>query len=263
MENYPKYLREGEVAMLSIRNLKKTFNIGTENEINIFDGFNLDVEEASVVALLGSNGCGKSTLMNLISGSLTQEEGSINLNGVDISKEKEYKRAEKIAKVHQDPTAGVSPALTILENMSLAMKKGERSKLKMLVHRNNVQHFKELLKPLELNLENKMDVKAKFLSGGQRQALSLILSTLKKPEVLLLDEHTAALDPKTSRLIMEKTIDIAREQKITTIMISHNLRDALKYSDRLIMLHKGKIILDVKPDEVTEQELVDIFNKEQ
>ena len=249
--------------MLSIKNLKKTFNIGTENEIKIFDDFNLDIEDASVVALLGSNGCGKSTLMNLISGSLLSDAGNIVLNGKDISKEKEHKRAEKIAKVHQDPTAGVSPALTILENMSLAMKKGERSKLKMLVNKSNITHFKELLKPLELNLENKMEVQAKFLSGGQRQALSLILSTLKKPEVLLLDEHTAALDPKTSRLIMEKTINIARDQKITTIMISHNLRDALKYSDRLIMLHKGKIIIDVKPNEITEQELIDIFNKEQ
>lgn len=249
--------------MLRIRNLKKTFNVGTENEINIFDNFNLDIDEGSIVALLGSNGCGKSTLMNIISGSIVQDEGKIFLNDKDISKDREYKRAEKIAKVHQDPTSGVSPELTILENMSLAFKKSEKIGFKMLVKRNKIEKFKKMLEPLELNLENKMDVKAKFLSGGQRQALSLILTTLKRPEILLLDEHTAALDPKTSRLIMEKTIEIARKQKITTIMISHNLRDALKYSDRLIMLHKGHMILDMKPNEITEQELIDIFNKEQ
>lgn len=248
--------------MLNIKNIKKTFNLGTENELQIFDNFNLEVEEGSITALLGANGCGKSTLMNIISGSTDLDQGEIELGNTKLSDLKEHERSTLIAKVHQNPTAGVSPSLTILENMSLADKKGNKFSLRRLVDINKRERFKELLVPLELNLENKLDVKAEFLSGGQRQAMSLILTTLKKPDLLLLDEHTAALDPKTSRLIMEKTIAIAREQKITTMMISHNLRDALKYSDRIIMLHRGKIILDIRPDEITEAELVEIFNRE-
>lgn len=248
--------------MLSIKNLDKTFNKGTENELHIFDGFNLEIEEGSVTALLGANGCGKSTLMNLISGSTEVDGGSIFMGDMDLTELKEHERAPYIAKVHQNPTAGVSPSLTILENMSLADKKGSKYSLKRLVDIRRKERYKELLTPLELNLENKLDVKAQYLSGGQRQAMSLILTTLKKPDLLLLDEHTAALDPKTSRLIMEKTMQIARQQEITTLMISHNMRDALKYSDRIIMLHRGKVILDIAPDEITEAELVSIFNRE-
>lgn len=248
--------------MLKIKNLKKTFNKGTENELDIFENFGLEIKEGSIVALLGANGCGKSTLMNLVSGSIEADGGEITLGAVDLTPLKEHERALHIAKVHQNPTAGVSPSLTILENMSLADKKGNKFSLKKLVDGSKRERFKELLVPLELNLENKLDVKAQYLSGGQRQAMSLILTTLKKPDLLLLDEHTAALDPKTSRLIMEKTMAIARHQKITTMMISHNLRDALKYSDRIIMLHKGKVILDLAPSEITEEELVSIFNRE-
>ena len=248
--------------MLIIRNLDKTFNKGTENELHIFDRFDLDIQEGSVTALLGANGCGKSTLLNLISGSIEVDGGKIELGNVDLTQLKEHERAPYIAKVHQNPTAGVSPSLTILENMSLADKKGSKYSLKRLVDKNKRERYKALLTPLELNLENKLDVKTQYLSGGQRQAMSLILTTLRKPDLLLLDEHTAALDPKTSRLIMEKTMQIAREQEITTVMISHNLRDALKYSDRIILLHRGKIILDITPGEITEAELVDIFNRE-
>lgn len=248
--------------MLTIRNIEKTFNKGTENELHIFRGFDLEIEQGSVTALLGANGCGKSTLMNLISGSILADAGTITLGGVELSSLKEHERAPYIGKVHQNPTAGVSPSLTILENMSLADKKGSKYSLRRLVDRSKRARYQELLKPLELNLESKLDVKAKFLSGGQRQAMSLVLTTLRKPDLLLLDEHTAALDPKTSRLIMEKTMQIAREQKITTLMISHNLRDALKYSDRIIMLHRGTVILDVAPHEITEAELVSIFNRE-
>lgn len=248
--------------MLRIKNIEKTFNKGTENELHIFDDFNLEIKDGSITALLGANGCGKSTLLNLISGSMDVDAGEIELGDVKLSSLKEHERAPYIAKVHQNPTAGVSPSLTILENMSLADKKGSKFSLKKLVDIKKKARYKEMLIPLELNLENKMDVKAQYLSGGQRQAMSLILTTLRKPELLLLDEHTAALDPKTSRLIMEKTIEIARKQKITTVMISHNLRDALRYSDRIILLHKGKVILDVAPSEISEAELVNIFNRE-
>lgn len=248
--------------MLKIQNLSKSFHKDTENAIEIFKDFSLEVEEGSITALLGANGCGKSTLINLISGSLPMDSGEMILNGREISALKEHQRSEQIAKVHQNPTAGVSPSLTIFENMSLAEKKGSKFSIKKLVNLKKKQGFQQMLAPLELGLENKMQVQAKFLSGGQRQALSLILSTLKRPDLLLLDEHTAALDPKTSRLIMEKTMEIARSQKITTIMISHNLRDALKYSDRILMLHKGEVILDIHPKEITEEELVEIFNRE-
>ncbi len=245
--------------MLEIRNLKKTFNRGMENEQRIFDGLNLSIAQGTINALIGANGCGKSTLMNLISGSLSADEGSISLGGEDITRLKEFQRAERIAKVYQNPSAGVAPSLTVYENMLLAEKKGERFRARRLADRRKREYFAALLNPLLPDFGNKLDIRANLLSGGQRQALSLVLSTLKRPELLLLDEHTAALDPKTSRLIMEKTIAIAKEQRITTLMISHNLKDALKYSDRLIMLRKGRIVLDLAPSETDEAELLKIF----
>lgn len=245
--------------MLTIKNLKKSFNEGTENEVNIFNGFNLEIKESEFVAILGSNGCGKSTLFNIISGSVQDNGGSIILGGTDISSLKEEERAGKIGKVHQDPSKGVSPSLTILENLSLAAKKSEKFSLRRLIRKENTGKFIELLKELDLGLENKLNTQVKFLSGGQRQALSLIMATMKKPELLLLDEHTAALDPKTSRMIMSKTKQLIDKQKITAMMISHNLRDAIKYSDRIIMLDKGKVILDIKSKDVTEGELSKIY----
>ena len=245
--------------MLTIKNLSKSFNEGTENEVNIFNNFNLEVEESEFVAVLGSNGCGKSTLFNLISGSLKENSGSITLSGENISSLKEEERALKIGKVHQDPSKGVSPSLTILENLSLAMKKSEKFSLRSLIRKDNIEKFKDILKELDLGLENKLNIQVKFLSGGQRQALSLIMATLKKPELLLLDEHTAALDPKTSKMIMEKTKQLIDKQNITAMMISHNLKDAIKYSDRIIMLDKGRVILDVKSKNITEGELSKIY----
>lgn len=190
--------------MLQIKNLSKSFNIGTENETTIFENFNFTVKDSEFVAVLGSNGCGKSTLFNLISGSLENDGGSILLDGIDISNLKEEKRAFGISKIHQDPSKGVSPSLTILENISLASKKCEKFSLKRLIQKNKISDFITLLKEVDLGLENKLDTQVKFLSGGQRQALSLIMATLKKPKLLLLDEHTSALDPKTSKVIMEK-----------------------------------------------------------
>ncbi|MBR8749727.1 Choline transport ATP-binding protein OpuBA [Fusobacterium sp. DD29] len=245
--------------MLVIKNLKKTFNAGTENEVNIFNGLNLEVNDSEFVAILGSNGCGKSTLFNLISGSIKDNGGDIILGDTDLGKMKEEERALKIGKVHQDPSRGVSPSLTILENLSLAAKKSEKFSLRNLIKKQNTEKFIELLKELDLGLENKLNTQVKFLSGGQRQALSLIMATLKKPELLLLDEHTAALDPKTSAMIMNKTKKLIDKQKITAMMISHNLRDAVKYADRIIMLDKGQVILDVKSTDITERELSNIY----
>lgn len=246
--------------MLKIKNLSKSFNGGTENELNIFKGFNLHIKESEFVAILGSNGCGKSTLFNLISGALKEDTGSIILDEKSINNLKEEERAWGIGKVHQDPSKGVSPSLTILENLSLADKKCEKFSLRNLIKKDKIKRFIEILKEVDLGLENKLNTQVKFLSGGQRQALSLIMATLKKPKLLLLDEHTAALDPKTSKVIMEKTKQLIDKQHITAMMISHNLRDAVQYADRIIMLDKGKIILDVESKKITESELVKIYN---
>lgn len=246
--------------MLEIKNLSKSFNGGTENELNIFENFNLNIEESEFVAILGSNGCGKSTLFNLISGSLKEDAGSISLDETSINNLKEEARAWGIGKVHQDPSKGVSPSLTILENLSLADKKCEKFSLRNLIKKDKIKRFVEILKEVDLGLENKLDTQVKFLSGGQRQALSLIMATLKKPKLLLLDEHTAALDPKTSKVIMEKTKQLIDKQHITAMMISHNLRDAVQYADRIIMLDKGRVILDVESKKITESELAKIYN---
>lgn len=251
--------KKGEKLMLRIQNLSKTFNRGTENEIELFNKFNLEIEEHKCTALLGSNGCGKSTLLNLISGSIPTDSGEIILNGKDISKLKEEKRSLHIGRVYQDPSLGVSPALTILENMSLADKKGESFGLRKLVKKDNIHKYRETLKTLGLGLEDKLNTKVKFLSGGQRQSLSLLMAAMKLPDLLLLDEHTAALDPKTSHVVMKKTKELLDNYKITTIMISHNMKDAIEYSDRIIMLDKGKIVLDRKSSDISEEELLDIY----
>lgn len=185
--------------------------------------------------------------------------GAIKVNGKDISMLKEEARAIYIGRVYQNPSMGVSPSLTILENMSLADKKGEPFSLRRLIKRDRIEEYKELLSQLDLGLEDKLNTKVKFLSGGQRQSLSLIMATMKHPDILLLDEHTAALDPKTSRVIMEKTMELIEKHSITTIMISHNMKDAIDYSHRIIMLDNGEVVLDRPSNQVVEQELIDIY----
>lgn len=247
--------------MLEIKQLSKTFNRGTDNEINLFNGFNLEIEENKCTAIIGSNGCGKSTLLNMIAGTIMSDFGAIKVNGKDISKLKEEERAIYIGRVYQNPSMGVSPSLTILENMSLADKKGESFSLRRLIKRDRIQEYKELLSQLDLGLEDKLNTKVKFLSGGQRQSLSLIMATMKHPDLLLLDEHTAALDPKTSKVVMEKTMELIEKHSITTIMISHNMKDAINYSHRIIMLDDGEIVLDKPSNLVVEQELIDIYTQ--
>ncbi len=246
--------------MLKINNLSKKFNVGTDNELNVFESFNLKINAGECTGILGANGCGKSTLFNIISGVLMPDGGDIFINDIKINSMKENERAKFIGRVHQNPSAGVSPSLTILENISLSDKKCQRFGLKRLINKNKIDGYREILKTLDLGLENKLNTEVKFLSGGQRQSLSLLMATLKKPELLLLDEHTAALDPKTSRLIMDKTQELIRMHAITTMMISHNVRDAINYSDRIIMLDRGKVVLDVKNSEITEKELLSIYN---
>lgn len=247
--------------MLNITNLSKTFNAGTDNEIKLFNRFNLTIEEKKCTAIIGSNGCGKSTLLNMIGGSIGIDEGRITIRTNDISHLKEEERSIYMGRVYQDPSMGVSPSLTILENMSLADKKGEKFTLRRLIKKNRINKYIELLKDLDLGLEHKLDTKVKFLSGGQRQSLSLVMATMKHPDLLLLDEHTAALDPKTSNVIMKKTRELIKKYSITTIMISHNMRDAIEYSDRIIMLDQGEVVLDRASEDVTEEELIEIYRK--
>ncbi|RBP44123.1 ABC transporter ATP-binding protein [Garciella nitratireducens] len=247
--------------MLEILNLSKRFHEGTENEIKVFEKFHLKIEKNKCTAIIGSNGCGKSTLLNIIAGSIEADQGKILLNGKEISDLKEEERALYIGRVYQDPFKGVCPSLTILENMSLADKKGEKCSLKKLIQKRNIEKYISLLKELDLGLEKHLKTKVKYLSGGQRQSLSLIMATMKHPDLLLLDEHTAALDPKTSNVVMRKTKELIQKHPMTTIMISHNMRDAIDYSDRIVMLDKGKVVLDKASEDITEKELIEIYRK--
>lgn len=245
--------------MIEIRGLAKTFNRNSDNEIKVFKDFSIVFEQGKCTALLGANGCGKSTLLNLISGNLSPDRGQILIDGQDVTGDQEERRAAYIGRVHQNPSLGVASALNILENMALADKKGEKFGIKGLIRPKNRSRYQAILKELDLGLENKMDTQVKFLSGGQRQSLSLCMATMKNPKLLLLDEHTAALDPKTSQVIMEKTRALLAKKTITTIMISHNMKDALAYSDRVVMLDQGEIVLDRPSADLTEAELLGIY----
>mgnify|MGYP000843575111 FL=1 len=248
--------------MLEIKNISKSFNLGTPEEVTIFDNFSLKVEEGIATTIIGPNGCGKSTLMNIISGALKVDGGSILIDGEDVTNLSEEKRAAYIGKVNQDPKDGVATNLDIYENMALALKKGKKFTLKNLKKNANEKEIIKRLKSLNLGLENKLHTKTGLLSGGQRQSLSLLMATAKRPKLLLLDEHTAALDPKTSRNIMDKTRSLIDTEKITTLLISHNLRDVVRYSDRIIMLNKGKIVIDVMAKDISEADLIRKYKEE-
>lgn len=241
--------------MLKIKNLNKTFYPGTKEEQIIFRDFNIEIEDSMCTAILGPNGCGKSTLFNLISGSLKEDSGSIELNGVELTELSEEKRAAYIGKVNQAPLKGVSPNLSILENMALADRKGEKFRLKKMLPNADKEKIIKKLESLGLGLENKLNSKIRLLSGGQAQSLSLIMAAMNKPALLLLDEHTAALDPKTSNVVMDKTEELIEKESIMTCMITHDLRAAIRYSDRIVMLNKGKIVLDVLASDITEDDL--------
>lgn len=242
--------------MLQIKNIQKTFNIGTSEENTIFKDLSLDIKEGMATTIIGPNGCGKSTLMNIISGSLRPEAGSLIIDGEDVTGLSEEKRASYIGRVSQDPKDGVATNLDIYENMALALKKGQKFTLKSLRKSADKEDIIKRLKTLGLGLEDKLHTKTGLLSGGQRQSLALLMATAIRPKLLLLDEHTAALDPKTSRKVMDKTRELIDKEKITTLLISHNLRDVVRYSDRIIMLNKGEIALDIRAADITEDELI-------
>ncbi|MBR1477178.1 MAG: ATP-binding cassette domain-containing protein [Lachnospiraceae bacterium] len=250
--------------MLELKNISKNYNPGSVNELLLFEDFSLRVEDGQFVSVVGSNGSGKTSMLNVICGSIDIDAGQILIGDADISKQKDFVRHRRIGRVYQDPSKGTCPAMTILENLSLADNKGRKYNLKKGVNKARINDYKELLKPLNMGLEDRLSVKVGALSGGQRQALSLLMATMTPIDFLILDEHTAALDPKTAEIIMELTDRIVKEKHVTTIMVTHNLRYAVEYGDRLIMMHEGKAILDKSGDEkknIDTEEIMSIFNR--
>ena len=230
--------------MLEMRNVRKVYNPATVRELCLFDDFNLSVPEGQFVSVVGSNGSGKTSMLNILCGSIPVDGGSIFLEGRDISREREYVRARLMGRVYQNPSMGTCGSMTILENLSLADNKGKPYNLRFGTDRRRIGYYQELLAPLGLGLEKMLHARVGNLSGGQRQALSLIMSAMTPIRFLILDEHTAALDPKTAEVIMALTDRIVREKKRTALMVTHNLRYALEYGDRILMMHQGGIVLD-------------------
>ena len=231
--------------MLKLKEINKSFGEDSSNKKIIFEKFNLEIKKGEFVTVIGGNGCGKSTLMNLISGSIFPKKGQIFIDDKDVTYVPEYKRAKVIGRVFQDPLKGTAPNLTVEENLSLAFLKGEKKGLKFSINKNEREILKEKLKLLNLDIENRLNTKMGLLSGGQRQAITLLMATLKKPKILLLDEHTAALDPKSSEKVLEITKKVASDSEITTLMITHNIKDSLKIGTRTIMLNRGKVAIDL------------------
>lgn len=249
--------------MLKIENLKKTFLPGTINEKKVFDGLNLTIEDGDFVTVIGSNGAGKSTLLNAIAGSFNIDDGKIFIDDVDITKFPEYKRAQYIGRVFQDPMTGTASDMWIEENLALANRRGNSRSLKQGITNEERKIYKDLLADFDLGLEDRLDTKVGTLSGGQRQAITLLMATIKKPKILLLDEHTAALDPKTAKKVLEITDKVVKKNKLTTFMVTHNMKDAITHGNRLIMMDNGKIVLDIKgkeKKELTVEKLLEKFN---
>ena len=250
--------------MIEIKNLHKTFfsEIGTAKPV--FKGLDLKIDDGDFVTIIGSNGAGKSTLLNVINGQINPDGGDIILNGSNITNIERHKRSKWISQVYQDPTQGTAPSMTVLENLSMAKNKGKRFNFTFGLDTKNIEFYKNQLKSIGLGLEKQLFTQVGLLSGGQRQCLSLIMATLNHPDILLLDEHTAALDPQTSEIILEITKEIVEKNNITSLMITHNMQDAIKYGNRLIMLHSGEVIFDIKgveKEKLTVEKLLEMFKK--
>ena len=235
--------------MLRAQNLQITFNAGTPIENRALRGLSLDIPSGQFVSVIGSNGAGKSTFLNAVSGDLLVDSGTIEINGTNVSAKPAWERANLVARVFQDPMAGTCEALTIEENMALAMARGRKRGFRLSLNRSNRELFREKLAILNLGLENRLTDRIGLLSGGQRQAVSLLMASLQPSSILLLDEHTAALDPKTAAFVLELTAKIVEENKLTTMMVTHSMRQALDYGSRTVMLHQGQVVLDVSGEE--------------
>ena len=250
--------------MLDVNSISKTFNKGTINEKKALDGLDLHLEKGDYVTVIGGNGAGKSTLLNAVAGVWPVDSGSIVIDGNDVTAMPEFKRAAYIGRVFQDPMMGTAPNMQLEENLALALRRGEKRGLRWGVTNAERELYHEQLKTLGLGLEDRMKVKVGTLSGGQRQALTLFMATLKKPKLLLLDEHTAALDPATAAKVLELSEKLVQEQQLTALMITHNMSDAIRYGNRLIMMDAGQIILDIAGEEkkkLTKQDLLERFAK--
>ena len=250
--------------MLQIIDVCKTFNAGTINEKKALNGLNLHLKPGEFVTVIGGNGAGKSTMLNTVSGAYTADEGQIIIDGVDVTHLPEYKRAKYIGRVFQDPMMGTAATMQIEENLALALRRGKSRTLRAGITKQEREDYKGKLKILDLGLEERLTAKVGLLSGGQRQALTLLMATLQKPKLLLLDEHTAALDPKTAAKVLEATQRIVEKDKLTTLMITHNMRDAIAYGNRLVMMYNGHIVVDVAGEEkknLTVEQLLALFSK--
>ena len=247
--------------MLKIENVCKTFNAGTVNEKVALKGLNLELREGDFVTVIGGNGAGKSTMLNAITGVFGVDAGKILIDGVDVTGLPEYKRAKYIGRVFQDPMMGTAATMQIEENLALAARRGKKRTLRTGITRAEREDYRERLKILDLGLEDRMTAKVGLLSGGQRQALTLLMATLQRPKLLLLDEHTAALDPKTALKVLTLSAKIVEENHLTTMMITHNMKDAIKYGNRLIMMYEGHIIYDVSGEEKKKLQVSDLLAK--
>ena len=235
--------------MLELHQVCKTFNPGTVNEKAALNHLSLTLEEGDFVTVIGGNGAGKSTMLNAISGVWPVDAGTVRIDGVDVTELSEHRRAVYLGRVFQDPMVGTAGNMTIEENLALAARRGEKRTLRWGIKKSEREQFKELLRPLGLGLEDRLTAKVGLLSGGQRQALTLLMASLKKPKVLLLDEHTAALDPKTAAKVLELSDQIVEEHRLTTLMVTHNMKDAIAHGNRLIMLDAGRVILDIRGED--------------
>ena len=247
--------------MLELKGLYKTFNAGTVNEKRAINGLDLTLAEGDFVTIIGGNGAGKSTMLNLISGVFPADAGSITLNGVNITNLPEYKRAKYLGRVFQDPMMGTAATMGIEENLSLANRRGKARGLGRGIHPQERALYREQLATLGLGLEDRMTSKVGLLSGGQRQALTLLMATLKKPDLLLLDEHTAALDPKTADKVLQLTEEIVARDNLTTLMVTHNMKNAIQYGNRLIMMDAGRVVVDIKGEEKKNLSVRDLLEK--
>jgi putative ABC transport system ATP-binding protein len=250
--------------MLEVKHVYKTFNPGTVNQKTALNGLTLHLEPGDFVTVIGGNGAGKSTMLNAVAGTWPVDEGSILIDGVDVTHLSEHKRAKYIGRVFQDPMMGTAATMQIEENLALALRRGKPRTLRIGITKAEREEYREMLKILDLGLEDRLTSKVGLLSGGQRQALTLLMATLVKPKLLLLDEHTAALDPKTASKVLEATQKIVERDNLTTLMITHNMRDAIAYGNRLVMMHEGRIVVDVKGEEkkkLTVEQLMALFSR--
>ena len=247
--------------MLELKNIYKTFNAGTVNEKMALRGLNLTLEDGDFVTVIGGNGAGKSTMLNAIAGVWPVDQGQILIGDADVTKLPEYKRAKYLCRVFQDPMTGTAATMEIQENLALALRRGDSRTLKAGITKKEHAKYREMLATLGLGLEDRMTSKVGLLSGGQRQALTLLMATLKKPKLLLLDEHTAALDPKTAAKVLQTTDMIVNRDNLTTLMITHNMKDAIAHGNRLIMMMDGNIILDIRGEEKKKLTVADLLHK--